>query len=149
MPEIKLIGSEKILIVRPDRIGDLVLTLPIARVLKSHYPKLEIHFLVSNYNAAVLRYADYVDGFTLLSDQTGRPRTAGELAGILEDQSYDLAIMAKPGWLSAFACFLADIPVRLGTSRRFYSFFYNERVNIMRRYSNMHEIDLNLMLLLF
>ncbi|MCP4580171.1 MAG: glycosyltransferase family 9 protein [candidate division Zixibacteria bacterium] len=147
MSKVKLVGHEKILIIRPDRIGDLVLTLPVAAMLKKFYPKLTIHYLVSGYNASVIKYARHIDDYMLISDSNGGRVGSAKLVELLESQSYNLAIFSKPGWLTSFACFLAGIPLRLGTSRRSYSFFFNERIEMSRRHSNMHEVDLNLMML--
>jgi len=147
MSRLKLHGNEKILIIRPDRIGDLVLTLPVASLLKKAYPGLTIHFLASSYNASILKYARYVDNIILMTDALGNPLNIGRLIEILEVESYDIALFVKPGWRSALAVYLADVPLRSGTSRRFYSFLFNRRVNITRRNSNEHEVDLNLKML--
>jgi len=147
MSRLKLHGNEKILIVRPDRIGDLVLTLPVASLLKKTYPGLTIHFLASTYNASIFKYASYVDDYILMTDAPGKPLNIGKLIEILEAESYDLALFIKPGWRSALAVFLAGVPLRLGTSRRFYSFLFNRRVNITRKNSDKHEVDLNIKML--
>ena len=147
MSRLKLHGNEKILIVRPDRIGDLVLTLPVASLLKKAYPGLTIHFLASSYNASILKYAQYVDNFILMTDAFGKPLNISRLIEILEVESYDMALFIKPGWRSALTVYLAGIPIRIGTSRRFYSFLFNRRVNITRRNSNEHEVDLNIKML--
>lgn len=144
MKKIKLAGREKILIVRPDRIGDLVLTLPMAKCLRSYYPDLRIEFLVSDYNAPVLKYVDYADDFIKIGPNGGQLRA---LLAELEKKSYDIVIFAKPNWRTAFAAFLAAIPLRIGTGRRFYSVLFNRRLNYSRKYSNCHEVDLNLAML--
>ncbi len=147
MTRIKLNGNEKILIVRPDRIGDLVLSLPVASALKEVYPLLTIHFLASFYNVPILKYAVNVDGHILATDSDNNPISAGRLIDDMESEAYDLALFLKPGWLSAYAAYLAGIPIRVGTSRRFYSILFNVRENISRRRSDIHEADLNLMML--
>lgn len=144
---IKLRGCEKVLLVRPDRLGDLILSLPIASTLKRIYPKMVIHFLASYYNAQLLRFSPDVDGYILLTDPDGRPLKVKELIDILEAESYDVALFLKPGWLSAFAAYIAGIPIRVGTLRRPYSLLFNIRENIKRKHSSMHEVDLNLMML--
>lgn len=141
---IQLSGREKVLIVRPDHIGDLVLTLPMARCLRENYPKLRIEFLVSNYNEPVLKYVNYIDGHITLDNTHSQP---GHLISLLNKAGYDIAIFAKPGWLTAFAAFAADIPVRIGTARRPYSLLFNIKLNYSRKHSDYHEAELNLMLL--
>jgi len=46
----RLCGHEKTLLVRPDRICDLVLSLPVAAELKLFYPHLTVHLLVPKQN---------------------------------------------------------------------------------------------------
>jgi heptosyltransferase-3 len=44
----------KVLVVRRDNIGDLVLTTPVLRALRSRYPEARIEILVNSYNAPVI-----------------------------------------------------------------------------------------------
>jgi len=147
MIRLKVSDFKKILIIRPDRIGDLVLALPLASLLKELSPHLEIHFLVSSYAAPVLRYSPHVDSYLLYTGENGDPLALSELVSRIEKNRYDAALFAKPNWRSALAVFLAGIKVRIGTSRRPYSFLFNVRERIIRRNSNKHEVDLNLELL--
>ena len=147
MKQLKLNGNENILVVRPDRIGDLVLALPIASVIKSIYPDIKIDYLVSDYNYPLIKYAAYIDGSLIIDNGQRNPKAAGELIADLESKKYDIVIFAKPDLITAFCAYLARIPVRLGTSRRGYSFLFNIRAGVSRRYSMIHELDLNLSLL--
>ena len=45
----------KICISRLDKMGDMILTLPIIKSLKSEYPNSEIHILASQTNAKVVK----------------------------------------------------------------------------------------------
>jgi len=143
----KLKGNENIVIIRPDHIGDLVLTLPMAWLLKKYYPDVKVEFLVSGYNGSVIKYAGYVDNFWEITDSDGQRKAIGDIAWEMEKRNYDIAIFAKPDFAIAFAAYIAGITLRVGTSRRAYSSFFNVKVNLSRRYSNMHELDLNLKLL--
>lgn len=147
MRRLKISDLRKILIIRPDRIGDLVLALPLASLLKEFSPHLEIHYLASSYAAPLLRYSPHVDDYLLYTGEDGDPLALSELVSRIEKNGYDAALFAKPNWRSALAVFLAGIKVRIGTSRRPYSFLFNVRESIARRNSNMHEVDLNLELL--
>jgi ADP-heptose:LPS heptosyltransferase len=51
----------KILLVQTGRIGDLILLLPVAEVLKKINPQLQIHFLTSRHNCDVLRHYPLAD----------------------------------------------------------------------------------------
>jgi len=145
--KIKLTGSEKILLVRPDRLGDLILSLPVASTLKKIYPRIVIHFLASHYNAQVFNFSPDVDNYILMTESDGKPLKVEKLIGVLEAESYAVALFLKPSWLSAFAAYIAGIPIRVGTWRRPYSLLFNIRENVRRKYSGIHEVDLNLMML--
>lgn len=56
----------KILIIRFSSIGDIVLTSPVIRCLKSQLPDVELHFLTKSANYELLRANPYVDQIHLL-----------------------------------------------------------------------------------
>ena len=53
----------RILISRTDSIGDVVLTLPVAGILKQTFPGCTIIFLGREYTRAVIEACDHVDQF--------------------------------------------------------------------------------------
>ena len=53
--------SDKVLILKYDRIGDMVVTTPIFRELKNVYPNVSISVLASAENKDVIRYNPYID----------------------------------------------------------------------------------------
>jgi len=53
--------SKKVLILKYDRIGDMIVTTPIFRELKSAYPDISISVLASKVNRDVIRYNPYID----------------------------------------------------------------------------------------
>ncbi len=54
--------QSKVLFLRHDRLGDAIISLPVLRILKTHYPNLQIDVLLSQYNASMSthlqRYAE-------------------------------------------------------------------------------------------
>ncbi len=53
--------SKRVLILKYDRIGDMVVTTPIFRELKNAYPNISISVLASKENKDVIRYNPYID----------------------------------------------------------------------------------------
>jgi len=53
--------SKRVLILKYDRIGDMVVTTPIFRELKTAYPNISISVLASEVNKDVIRYNPYID----------------------------------------------------------------------------------------
>jgi len=53
-PQFDLSSIQKILLIRLDRIGDMVLTTPILEALKVGFPQVDLVVLANNYNASVI-----------------------------------------------------------------------------------------------
>ena len=142
--ERSLIPPRKILIIRPDRLGDLILSFPVARTLKANFPSCEIIYLISPYNLGLATMVDYVDGWMLDFIDENRKRSSRKLSMEMKSGSFDCLIELKPSWRTAVAGFLSGVKMRIGTSRRLYSVFYNHRISIHRKSSGFHQTDLEL-----
>ncbi|MBF0208332.1 MAG: glycosyltransferase family 9 protein [Oligoflexia bacterium] len=57
----------RILINRSDAIGDTLLTLPLAQIIKEHYPQAKVYFLINQLTAPLFENHPYVDGTIILS----------------------------------------------------------------------------------
>ena len=57
----RVTDSKKVLILKYDRIGDMIVTTPIFRELKKFYPDISISVLASNLNKDVIKYNPYVE----------------------------------------------------------------------------------------
>ncbi|MEE9553291.1 MAG: glycosyltransferase family 9 protein [candidate division Zixibacteria bacterium] len=137
-------NPRKILIIRPDRLGDLILSLPVAEALKKHISEIEVHYLVSQYTSGVSSLVDYVDGWLIDENNDGGRLSVVGLKNKIKSGGYDCLIELKPSWRTASAGYLADVSTRIGTSRRAYSIFYNKRINVSRKSSGYHQSDLEL-----
>ncbi|HDL19319.1 MAG TPA: hypothetical protein ENH29_09715, partial [Bacteroidetes bacterium] len=49
------------LLIRTDRLGDVILSTPVARVLRQHFPAMRIHFLVRKYTLPVVTDHPFVN----------------------------------------------------------------------------------------
>ncbi len=136
----------RIIISRTDSIGDVVLTLPVAGIIKRKFPGAFIIFLGRSYTRDVVSACGHIDKFLdwdLLS--TMDEETA---ALSLNKQEADLIIHVFPRREIASLAKKARIPVRLGTTNRLYHWFTcNRLVRLSRRRSGLHEAQLNLKLI--
>ena len=132
----------KILIVRTDRLGDVLLTTPVSRLLKEHDPALYVAWLVRPYTAPLLEHNPDVD--EVITDPGGSVKP---LIRRLREGRFDAAIIAYPRWRAAWATCRAAIPVRIGPASKLYSAFFSERLWQHRSESARHEADYNLELL--
>ena len=142
MPE----NPHRIIISRTDNLGDVVLTLPMAGILKAHYPDCEIILLSRGIIAPVVEACPHVDRF--LDWDRLKTASSEEQAKALAETGADTILHVFPVRAIATAARRAGIPRRVGTSRRWYHLFTcNERVRFSRKGSNRHEAELNLQLL--
>ena len=133
---------ERILIVRNDRLGDLLLTTPLATALRAHCPGARISWLASPYAAPLLEHNPDVDE-VLLDD--GAP--AHELALRLAAGRFDLALLVSMNRRSATAALRARIPVRVGPLSSAWGLLLTRPVRQRRARGTVHEADHNLRLL--
>lgn len=131
-----------ILLVRPDGIGDEILSLPVATELRRAMPGARLCFLSSVYAAPVLAHHPDLDDVLTV---TGR-ETLGELVRLFR-RDVDAAVFLKPFRRLMTAAWLARVPLRVGTGYRWYSWLLNRRVYEHRRDFSRHESAYNLGLL--
>lgn len=136
----------RFLLSRTDNIGDVVLTLPMAYLLKQHFPDCQICFLARDYVKAIVEACSAVD--TFISWDTLKKQDEQQAAMSLSAHQIDIAIHVFPQRHIAKLVFRAEIPCRVGTSHRWYHYLYcNQRVRLNRKNSTLHEAQLNLALL--
>lgn len=136
---------KNILIVRTDRIGDVVLSLPIASILKKHIPGVRVSFLVRDYTAPLVKNNKFVDEVIILSEKKGKLQIKQNIAALKD--KFDACIVAFPTYPIALILFLAGIKTRIGSGYRWYSFLFNKKVYEHRKYGERHELEHNVRLL--
>lgn len=137
---------ENVLIVRTDRIGDVILTLPMIPALLAKFPGLRISMLIRSYTQELVDGFAGLDG-TLTYDDGNRPKGFFALVSELRGRRFDLVFVVHPRFRLALMTLLAGISTRVGTGYRWYSFLFNKRVFEHRRTAEKHEAQSNLSLL--
>ena len=138
---------ETIIISRTDSIGDVVLTLPVAGVLKELFPKCKVLFLGRSYTKEVTACSEFVDRFVNMDEieQLSDQRQQIEKFKAL---NADVIIHVFPNPLIATLAKKAGIKIRIGTAGRIYHLnSCNKPVIFSRKRSELHEAQLNLKLL--
>jgi lipopolysaccharide heptosyltransferase II len=135
-----------VLLVRTDRIGDVVLSLPMITLLRSHLPRARLSMLLREYTRELAEGHEGIDGI-LTYDRQGEPKPFFRLLSELRSQRFDLVVVAHPTVRLGLLLFFAGIPVRVGSGFRWYSFFFNRKVFEHRRTAEKHEAEYNLSLL--
>lgn len=137
----------RIILSRTDSIGDVVLTLPMAGVLKQSFPGCTIIFLGRNYTRHVIEACSHVDQFCSWDEISGL-RDLKSRIGFLHDLHADSIIHVFPVEAICKLAKQAGIPLRIATSRRFFTWLTcNRLLHIPRKNSSLHEAQLNLKML--
>ena len=134
----------RILVSRTDRIGDVVLTLPLCALLRSRLGA-EVVVLGRHYTRPVLEASPHVDAILDWDDvaQAGEARQREFLRGVRADAI--LHVFPRPD--IARAASAARIPLRIGTSHRWYHWLTcNALERFSRKRSPLHEAQLNVRL---
>ncbi|MGB0402529.1 MAG: glycosyltransferase family 9 protein [Salibacteraceae bacterium] len=137
---------KKIIISRTDSIGDVMLTLPMAGIIKAQNPNCEIIFIGKNYTEDVIACSENIDRFISWDVLQNQPFAKG--AEEINLINADAVFFALPNKALAKMCLKADIPLRIGVANRAFHWLYcNERPMFSRKKSDLHESQLNLKLL--
>jgi len=135
-----------ILISRTDSIGDVVLTLPMAGIIKQFLPQSRIIFLGRNYTRDVIGLSQYVDEFVSYDDVLKLTET--EQVNTFKKLRATHIIHVFPVKQIARLAKRAKIKNRIGTINRVWHWFTcNVKVKLSRNNSELHEAQLNTKLL--
>lgn len=144
-------GAEpRILVARPDRIGDVILSTPVIAALRDQYPEAHITFLVRDFVAPLVRELPGVDS-VFVYDPDGRHSGVGGFFRLMEElkaQRFQISIVLQSRLKLAAALFGVGVPNRIGPLSKPHSYlFYNRGSRQRRSLVEMHEADYNLQLL--
>lgn len=131
---------KRVLLSRTDRLGDVILSTPVASAIKAASPDTEVYFLARRYVASVLEMHPHVDGVVILEETGSLPET-------LHRKGFEAVVALYPRPQLAWAFLRAGIPLRIGTGYRWYSVLFNQRVYEHRKDALRHEAEYNLRVL--
>ncbi len=131
IPASSMKGLHRILVVRLDNIGDMVMLGPTLYSLRAALPKAHISLLASPAGAQaapLLPWVDEVIPWRAMWQELGSkhqpdPERELELVERLRQGAFDAALIftsfSQSPYLPAYACYLAGIPLRAGLSHEF------------------------------
>jgi lipopolysaccharide heptosyltransferase II len=121
----------RILVVRLDNIGDMVMTGPALRALRKAYPTADITMLASPAGQQVTPFLPWIDNVIawravwqdISKNAVLNPHRELRLVEMLKNRHFDAALILTSFTQSphpvAYACYLAGIPIRIGQSKEF------------------------------
>jgi heptosyltransferase-2/heptosyltransferase-3 len=116
---------ERVLVIKPDHLGDVLLLTPALRALRQQPPQAHITLLLGPWSRAVVAHNPDIDtlqicefpGFARQARTSAREpyRVLLQTAWLLRSSRYDAAIIARDDhWWGALLAALAGVPVRIG-----------------------------------
>ena len=131
----RLDGVERLIVVRHDRFGDLVLTIPAVAALRRTYPQARLALLVRPDLVPLARAVDGVDDVLAAAADRRLLRREVEAYGA------DLIVCVSRGAGISRVAARAGIRRRIGTGYRIYSALFTRTVNERRRAGARHELE--------
>ena len=141
-----MIEPKNLLVVRTDRIGDVILSLPLAELIKKHFPKCKVTYLLREYTECLAHNHPFIDSILLLKEANGNPLIF-ENVKMLRKYNFDSSVIVYPTFQTALITFLSRIKNRIGTGYRSYSFLFNHKIYEHRKHAEKHELEYNVNLL--
>lgn len=133
---------------RTDSIGDVVLTLPMAGLIKSKFPDCKVIFLGRTYTKDIVALSEFVDEF-INYDEIEKLQPKQQIK-FLQNYEADIFLHVFPRKKIADLAKAAKIPMRVGTTNRIYHWFACDKlIKLSRKKSDLHEAQLNFKLLAF
>lgn len=107
--------AKKVLHIRLDKVGDLLLSTPLIRAIHEEWKErqVEIHCLVTPYTREILEDSPFVDDIKVFSEKWGVAERLNFLSQ-LKSEKFDLAIAHSPTTMSYLAAFMSGAPHRIG-----------------------------------
>ena len=122
----------RVLVVRNDKLGDLVLALPLVQRLKDAGHKVGV--LASPYAAPLLKEDTRLSAVIEDGD---------DVVGRLKQGRFDAALVLWATPRNAWNVLRAGIPIRVGTRSRYYSPLFNRLLSLRRSQGQLHESEYN------
>lgn len=120
----------KVLISRPDKIGDVTLSLHGAKQLKKLRPEIEIYMHVAKYTQELVKNIKFIDGVITLDEE-------------IEKNKFDAVVDLMAKYRTAKRYLNPLIKIRIGNSARLHSIFYNKTRYIRRSKALINEAEYN------
>jgi len=139
---------KRILVIRTDRIGDVVLSTPVIKNLRENFPQSFIAMMVRPYTKDIVEGNPFLDE-VIVYDKDGKDKSI--LATLrfvfnLKRYKFDLAIILHPTNRVHIISFLAGIPKRVGYRKKL-GFLNTDRLEEKKYLGEKHELEYNLDLL--
>jgi len=138
----------RILVVRTDKIGDVVLSTPVIKNLRRYFPNSYIAMMVSPNTKELVEGNPYLDEVIVYDKENEHKGWFASLrfSRYLKKKRFDLAIILHPTNRVHLVTFFAGIPQRVGYNRKL-GFLLTDKIPHTKQLGQKHESEYNLDLL--
>jgi len=136
---------KKILVVRTDRIGDVILSTPVIENLRLAFPESHIAFMCRPYTKDILEGNPYLNE-VIVYDKYAKHKSAVSsirFCRYLKRQKFDWAIVLHPTNRAHILTFFAGIPFRVGWRMKM-GFLLTKRITHTKQLGERHELQYTL-----
>lgn len=136
---------KKILIIRTDRLGDVILSTPVIENLRRAFPQAYIAFMCRPYTKEVVEGNPFLDEVIIYDKENRHKSLAASIrfARGLAKKKFDWAIILHPTNRSHIVAFFAAIPLRVGWDRKM-GFLLTHRLKHNKQQGFKHELEYTL-----
>ncbi len=134
----------RVLVSRPDRLGDVVLSTPVPREIKKKYPSSFVALLVRSYAKDIYLNNPNVDEIIIYPDEKNNFtfKEKIEFIKLIRSFNFTQSIMLLPTARINWLLFFAGIKKRIGVGYKFYQFITNTKSTFRNKYIPLrHEAD--------
>ncbi len=121
---------DRILVLMPTWLGDVVMATPLLRTLREAYPRAQLDVLIQKGGSLVLEGVPFVDEVLLYQRKDEHKGLAGmrRIASVLRERRYDLGVLTPNSFSAALLFRMARIPRRIGWSYGGRGFLLTDRL---------------------
>jgi heptosyltransferase-2 len=137
---------KRILITRTDRIGDVVLSLPTIRAVRTAFPDGYIAIMVQPRMDSILIGNPYLNEVIIYDKDNKHKGILKNISFInwLKGKKFDMALNLHSTKRINLLCFLAGIPKRIGYARGKADFLLTDRLEYRKKLGEKHEAEYSL-----
>lgn len=141
MPKVR--NPRNILVVRADRLGDVVLSTPVLEYLKRSNGELKISVLVNQAVAPILNANPFIEQVLTVNDSS----SYYEIYQKIKNLNFDAALVLQDQPKLSWALMVAGIGYRVGPYSKMFSYgYFNRGLKQKRSQARFHEAQYNLAL---
>ncbi len=134
---------KRILVVRTDRVGDVVLTIPALTLIRKNYPKSHIAVLVAPATKDIVNGHPDIDEVIVYDKDYEHKGIFGfwKMKNLLQSKKFDVTMVYHTKQRTNLLCFLAGIPRRIGYHNQKYGFLLTDKIFDDRPQGIRHESE--------